>query len=83
MNDGRSKRASKLAPREIDVIRLSPSGLSVNEIAERLKKGTQMISSQKARAMKKLRVKRDVERIRCATCLDLIDETSVNRFEFQ
>ncbi|HDR9511643.1 helix-turn-helix transcriptional regulator [Burkholderia cepacia] len=83
VNDGGNKRASKLSPREIEVIRLYLSGLSVSQIAERLKKGRQTISAQKVNAMKKLGVTSDVELIRCATCLDLIDEASASRFEFQ
>ncbi|KFL49723.1 histidine kinase [Burkholderia pyrrocinia] len=81
VDGGGNKRASKLSPREIEVIRLYLSGLSVSQIAERLKKGKQTISAQKVNAMKKLGVTSDVELIRCATYLDLIDEASSTRFE--
>jgi DNA-binding NarL/FixJ family response regulator len=83
VNDGENHRAAKLSPREIEVIRLYLSGLSVNKIAERLNKGKQTVSSQKISAMKKLGVKNDVELVKCATCLDLVDEMSANRFEIQ
>ncbi|MCA8293768.1 response regulator transcription factor [Burkholderia sp. AU30198] len=76
-----NRRAAKLSPREIEVIRLYLSGLSVIKIAERLKRGKQTISAQKTSAMKKLGVKSDIELIRCATCLDLIDESSASRFD--
>ena len=67
-----TNRVPKLSPREIEVIRLYLSGLSINAIAGRLNKGKQTVSAQKMSAMKKLGVKSDVELIRCATCLDLI-----------
>ncbi|AJT48705.1 response regulator transcription factor [Burkholderia thailandensis] len=80
---GGKASALKLSPREAEVIRLYLSGLPVNKIAEQLKKGKQTISAQKVSAMKKLGVNNDVELIRCATRLDLIDEASASRFESQ
>ncbi|MBS6361616.1 response regulator transcription factor [Burkholderia sp.] len=81
-NGSGSRREAKLSPREIEVIRLYLSGLSINAIATRLNKGKQTISSQKMSAMKKLGVKNDVELIKCATCLDLGDGmSSIHQFE--
>lgn len=83
VGSGDNKRASTLSPREIEVIRLYLSGMTITQIAGRLKKGKQTISAQKINAMKKLGVENDVELIRCATCLDLIDDGSASRFEIQ
>ncbi|WP_063551077.1 response regulator transcription factor [Burkholderia territorii] len=72
-----SPRESTLSPREIGVIRLYLSGLSITEIASRLNKGKQTISAQKVSAMKKLGAKNDVELIQCATYLGLADDSVV------
>ncbi|AOJ66318.1 helix-turn-helix transcriptional regulator [Burkholderia ubonensis] len=77
----RGAREARLSPREIGVIRLYLSGLSVNEIARLLNKGKQTISAQKASAMKKLGVKNDVELIKCATFLDLVDDSAMGGVE--
>ncbi|AYZ62583.1 helix-turn-helix transcriptional regulator [Burkholderia ubonensis] len=74
-------RAARLSPREIGVIRLYLSGLSVNEIARLLNKGKQTISAQKASAMQKLGVKNDVELIKCAIFLDLVDDSTMGGVE--
>ncbi|AJY15075.1 MULTISPECIES: response regulator transcription factor [Burkholderia] len=66
-------RIAKLSPREIEIIRLYLSGLSVGEIAVQLKKGKQTISAQKTSAMKKLGAKTDVALIECAMNLGLGD----------
>ncbi|WP_321872709.1 response regulator transcription factor [Burkholderia ubonensis] len=76
VSEGESRREWKLTPREIEVIRLYLSGLSINEIAGQLKRGKQTISSQKISAMKKLGVKNDVDLIKCAIFLDLVGESS-------
>ncbi|KUY85503.1 helix-turn-helix transcriptional regulator [Burkholderia territorii] len=78
-----NQRVLKLSPREIEVIRCYLSGMTITQIAECMKKGKQTISAQKTNAMKKLGVKNDIELVRCATCLDLIDEESASRFEVQ
>ncbi|OMG71776.1 LuxR C-terminal-related transcriptional regulator [Burkholderia ubonensis] len=75
ISEGEGRRESKLTPREIEVIRLYLSGLSINEIAGLLKRGKQTISSQKISAMKKLGVKNDIDLIKCAIFLDLVDES--------
>lgn len=50
-----------LSTREMEVVRLFVSGLSVNEIAERLHRTKQTISAQKSRAMHKLGIERDAD----------------------
>lgn len=55
-----------MSKRELEVIRLYVSGLSVNEIAEQLHRTKQTISSQKASAMRKLGISRDADLFRFA-----------------
>ncbi|AKG67694.1 response regulator transcription factor [Serratia fonticola] len=55
-----------LTKREMEVVRLYVSGLSVNEIASQLHRTKQTISSQKASAMRKLGLSRDADLFRFA-----------------
>ncbi|MBH9673017.1 helix-turn-helix domain-containing protein, partial [Burkholderia contaminans] len=55
-----------LSPRELEVIRLLASGMTVGEIAAHLHRSKQTISSQKSSAMKKLGIVRDADLIRYA-----------------
>lgn len=55
-----------LSKRELEVVRLYASGLTVNEIAERVSRSKKTISTQKARAMQKLGIERDVDLLRYA-----------------
>jgi two-component system capsular synthesis response regulator RcsB len=55
-----------LSVREEEVVRLFVSGLSINEIAERLERTKQTISSQKTNAMLKLGLTRDADLFRFA-----------------
>ncbi|EHK63218.1 response regulator transcription factor [Achromobacter arsenitoxydans] len=55
-----------LTRRETEVVRLYVSGVSINEIAEQFNRSKQTISSQKASAMRKLGIARDVELFRFA-----------------
>jgi two-component system, NarL family, captular synthesis response regulator RcsB len=55
-----------LTTREMEVVRLFVSGMSINEIAARLHRTKQTISSQKSRAMRKLGIDRDSELYRFA-----------------
>ena len=55
-----------LSKRELEVVRLYASGLTVNEIAERVSRSKKTISTQKARAMEKLGIERDVDLLRYA-----------------
>ena len=51
----------ELSKREFEVVRLYVSGLTVNEIAARLNRSKQTVSSQKASAMKKLGIVREAD----------------------
>jgi len=55
-----------LSAREEEVVRLYVSGLSINEIAEKLGRTKQTISSQKSNAMLKLGLSRDADLFRFA-----------------
>lgn len=55
-----------LTRRESEVLRLYVSGLSVNEIAQRLHRSKQTVSTQKSTAMRKLGIERDVDLFRYA-----------------
>ncbi|OMG71758.1 response regulator transcription factor [Burkholderia ubonensis] len=70
--------APKLSQREIEVIRLYLSGVSIKAIAERLNKGKQTVSAQKISAMKKLGAKNDIELIRRAATLGLRHDANAN-----
>ncbi|WP_321791003.1 response regulator transcription factor [Burkholderia pyrrocinia] len=59
-------QAASLSSREIEVVRLYASGLSVNEIAEKLSRSKKTISTQKARAMQKLGLEKDIDLLRYA-----------------
>ena len=55
-----------LSQRESEVVRLYASGLTINEIAERLHRSKKTISTQKAKAMEKLGIEREVDLFRYA-----------------
>ncbi|KVU40936.1 hypothetical protein WK68_13015 [Burkholderia ubonensis] len=55
-----------LTPRELEVIRLFVSGLTINEIATQLGRRKQTVSAQKWSAMGKLGITRDADLIRYA-----------------
>jgi len=52
---------STLTSRELEVVRLFVSGLTVNEIAARLHRSKKTISTQKNAAMRKLNIEREVD----------------------
>ncbi|MBO9515544.1 MAG: response regulator transcription factor [Variovorax sp.] len=52
---------ARLSPREIEVLRLFASGLTVSAIADRLSRSVKTISRQKTDAMNKLGLKSDLE----------------------
>lgn len=54
---------SHLTTRELEVVRLFVSGLTVSEIAERLHRSKQTISTQKMSAMRRLGIRRDTDLI--------------------
>ncbi|MGF6262576.1 two-component system capsular synthesis response regulator RcsB [Paraburkholderia youngii] len=55
-----------LSQRESEVVRLFASGLTVNEIAEKLSRSKKTISTQKSKAMEKLGIEREVDLFRYA-----------------
>nr|WP_322014298.1 response regulator transcription factor [Paraburkholderia sp. J12] len=57
----RQSLTTPLSQREIEVVRLYASGLTVNQIAERLKRSKKTISTHKHSAMAKLGFKSDTE----------------------
>ncbi|UJH76244.1 response regulator transcription factor (plasmid) [Burkholderia cenocepacia] len=59
-------QAPSLSSREIEVVRLYASGMTVNEIAEKLSRSKKTISTQKARAMEKLGLDKDIDLLRYA-----------------
>ncbi len=61
-----------LSPREHEVVRLFASGLTISEIAKRLNRSKQTISSQKIFAMRKLGVTNDADLIRYAIETQLV-----------
>lgn len=55
------RRVTVLSPREMEVVKLFLQGLSITEIAERVNRKKQTVSTQKVNAMRKLGVERDAE----------------------
>ncbi|MBV8270717.1 MAG: response regulator transcription factor [Cupriavidus sp.] len=76
INNGMSRRKTELSSREAEVIRLYLSGMTISEIANKTHKAKQTVSTQKMRAMQKLGVKNDIELMRCAVSLSLVDGAS-------
>ncbi|QCP51169.1 response regulator transcription factor [Trinickia violacea] len=65
-----------LSPRELEVVRLFASGLTMTDIATRLHRSKQTVSTQKTTAMRKLGVANDVELIHYAIESGLIASTA-------
>lgn len=59
-----SSRARHLSTRELEVVRLYVSGLTISEIARRLERSKQTVSTQKMSAMRKLGISRDADLIK-------------------
>jgi len=67
-----SRSPSKnLTMRELEVVRLFVTGLTVSEIAERLHRSKQTISTQKMSAMRRLGIRRDADLIKYGMESDL------------
>jgi two-component system capsular synthesis response regulator RcsB len=64
--NGRQAGSLALSPREIEVVRLFASGMSVSEIGARLNRSVKTVSSHKASALRKLGAAGDVELIEYA-----------------
>lgn len=58
---GTQRKSPALSPREREVVSLLATGLTVNEVAERLGRRKQTISTQKVNAMTKLAIERDAD----------------------
>ncbi|WZB72132.1 LuxR C-terminal-related transcriptional regulator [Achromobacter xylosoxidans] len=58
---------NRLTPREAEIVRLFCAGSTITEIAERLHRSVQTVSTQKRSAMRKLGVSRDVDLIKMYT----------------
>ncbi|WP_233868428.1 response regulator transcription factor [Paraburkholderia adhaesiva] len=65
-SSGATGERTELSKREVEVIRLYVSGMSIGEIAKKLNRSKQTISSQKVTAMRKLGIERDAELFRYA-----------------
>jgi two-component system, NarL family, captular synthesis response regulator RcsB len=59
-----SSPIQKLTMRELEVVRLFVSGLTVSEIAEHLHRSKQTVSTQKMSAMRRLGIRRDADLIK-------------------
>ena len=67
-NDGTQRKhgVDALSPREFEVVRLLCTGLSINEIADLVRRSPKTIGNQKCTAMQKLAAKNDVDLIKIA-----------------
>jgi two-component system, NarL family, captular synthesis response regulator RcsB len=80
-NDASTSSIKNLTTRELEVIRLFVSGLTVSEIAERLHRSKQTISTQKMSAMRKLGIRRDADLIMYGVNANLTSHTVDTRIE--
>ena len=75
--NGRARNApaidgARVSPREIEVIRLYATGLSITQIAEKLQRSVKTISQQKNDAMRKLGITSNADLYEYAKTADLI-----------
>ena len=68
-------KVRELTKRELEIVRLFVSGLGINEIAERLHRSKQTISSQKNSAMRKLGIERDADLFKYAMEIGLLSRS--------
>ena len=73
----------QLTKREMEVLRLFVSGMSINEIADQFKRSKQTISSQKGSAMRKLKITRDSELFQFAREAGLTAATEIGASVFE
>lgn len=66
-----------LSPCEAEVVRLHTQGMKITEIAERLHRSKKTISAQKAKAMEKLGIRREMDLLRYAMESGLISAGGV------
>lgn len=65
----------RLSPREFEVIKLYVSGTTINDIAKKLERSKQTISTQKVSAMRKLGIETDADLFKYAIELGLTQKT--------
>jgi two-component system, NarL family, captular synthesis response regulator RcsB len=78
-----SSPTKNLTMRELEVVRLFVSGLTVSEIAERLHRSKQTVSTQKMSAMRRLGIRRDADLIKYGMESDLALQVSHRASEIQ
>jgi two-component system, NarL family, captular synthesis response regulator RcsB len=75
---GRGKaREPLLSPREIEVVRLFVSGMTIKEIAERLSRSIKTVSSHKTAALRKLGLARASQLFQYAQSTGLMNSPSL------
>ncbi|MEX3670994.1 response regulator [Paraburkholderia phenoliruptrix] len=76
MNAGGKSDEVMLSRRELEVVRLFVSGMTIKEISEQLNRGIKTISTQKNTAMRKLGIDRDSELFQYAQSNGLLNLSS-------
>ena len=76
MNAGGKNEEVMLSRRELEVVRLFVSGMTIKEIAEQLNRSIKTISTQKNTAMRKLGIDRDSELFQYAQSNGLLNLSS-------
>lgn len=73
---GSSSRTRHLSTRELEVVRLYVSGLTISEIARKLDRSKQTVSTQKMSAMRKLGISRNADLIKYGIEAQLISQSA-------
>jgi two-component system capsular synthesis response regulator RcsB len=76
MNAGGKNEEVMLSRRELEVVRLFVSGMTIKEISEQLNRSIKTISTQKNTAMRKLGIDRDSELFQYAQSNGLLNLSS-------
>ncbi|MBC8740866.1 response regulator [Paraburkholderia sp. UCT31] len=76
VNSAGKRDDSKLSRRELEVVRLFVSGMTIKEISERLNRSIKTISTQKNAAMRKLGIDRDSQLFQYAQSNGLLNLSS-------
>ena len=79
VNSAGKRDDSKLSRRELEVVRLFVSGMTIKEISQRLNRSIKTISTQKNAAMRKLGIDRDSELFEYARTNGLLNLSSNSR----
>jgi len=83
LNAGGKSGAVMLSRRELEVVRLFVSGMTIKEISEQLSRSIKTISTQKNTAIRKLGLERDSELFRYAQSNGLMNLSSYARDEHE